>query len=291
MNNPNVPTMPADALRHCRLFAWNSCAARPTPCIAPRHAHNCPSHSETAPDPTRRAFLLRIIPAALCACALASCGTPARRKDGSHLSSDFDLSLLAKTDIDMVAEVHFQETYANLRTLMEKLYRRNPKEWRKTGQPSGDAIVSLVFDTPHDWRFKELDNKKGTDAIQLAFREDYQGDRVLAFIVGLATMNLIAYNDKSKFFALDELSPQKLYNSARNVEIAAWKLANSRDAKGDLYLLSNAIDGSVRNLSFEREFGKIIAHQDTLARIVAEKTNRIIVRVIQTMATAAFLPM
>lgn len=238
----------------------------------------------------RRAFLLRTIPAALCACALASCGTAARKKDGSSLSSNFNFSLLAKTDIDMVAEIHFQETYANLRTLMEKLYRRNPREWRKTGQAGGDAIVSLVFDTHHDWSFKELDSKQGVDAIQLAFREDYHGDRVLAFIVGLATMNLSAYNDKNEFFVLDDLSPQKLYNSARNVEIAAWKLANARDAKGDLYLLSNAIDGTVRNLSFEREFGKIIAHQDTLARIVAEKTNRIIVRIIQTMATAVFLP-
>lgn len=237
----------------------------------------------------RRALLLRLLPAAL-SCVLAACGTPARKKDGSSLSSDFSLFSLAKTDIDMVAEMHFQETYASLRTLMAKLYRRNPREWRKTGQVSGDAVVFLVFDTHHDWRFKELDDKKGTDAIQLAFRDDYQGDRVLAFIVGLATMNLSAYNDKHEFFVLDDLSPQKLYNSARNVEIAAWKLANGRDAKGNLYLLSNEIDGTVRNLSFEREFGKVIAHQDTLARIISEKTNRAIVRIIQTMATAVFLP-
>ena len=238
----------------------------------------------------RRVFLRHIVSAIVSAAALASCGTAAFRKDGSRLSSDFSLFSLIKTDIDMVAEVHFQETYANLRTLMRKLYRRNPKEWRKTAHPDGDAVVFLVFDTEHDWRFKELENKKGADAIHLAFREDYQGDRVLAFIVGLITMNLSAYNDKSEFFVLDDLSPQKLYNSARNVEIAAWKLANGRDAKGNLYLLSNEMDGTLNNLSFEREFGKIIAHQDTLARIISEKTNRVIVRVIQTMATAIFLP-
>lgn len=253
-------------------------------------------------SPRRRAFLLRILssalstalstalPAALCAGALAGCGNPARKKDGTRISSDFSVSSLAKTDIDMVAEVHFQATFAHLRVLMEKLYRRNPREWRKTGQASGDAVVALVFDTRHDWRFKELDDKKGADAIQLAFREDYPGDRVLAYIVGLATMTLAAYNDKSEFYALDELVPQKLYNSARNVEIAAWKLSNARDAKGELYLLSNETDGAVKNLSFEREFGKIIAHQDILARIIAEKTNRTVVRAIQTMATAVFLP-
>lgn len=238
----------------------------------------------------RRAFLLRFLPATLCACTLASCGASARRTDGSRLSSDFSLSSLAKTDIDMVAEVHFQETFMHLRALMGKLYRRNPKEWRKTSHPGGEAVTALVFDSRHDWRFKELDGKTGADAVQLAFSEDYSGDRVLAFIVGLATMNLAAYNGKSEFFALDELSPQKLYNSARNVEIAAWKLGNGRNRQGELYLLSNETEGAVKNLSFEREFGKIIAHQDVLARIIAEKTNRTVVRVIQTMATAVFLP-
>ena len=221
---------------------------------------------------------------------LVSCGAPARKKDGTRISSDFSVSSLVKTDIDMVAEVHYQETFAHLRVLMEKLYRRNPREWRKTGHASGDAVVALVFDTRHDWRFKELDYKKGVDAIQLAFREDYQGDRVLAYCVGLATMTQAAYNEKSEFFVLDELSPQKLYNSARNFEIAAWKLANARDVKGIPYLLSNETDGVVKNLSFEREFGKIIAYQDMLARITAEKTNRTVVRAIQTMATAVFLP-
>lgn len=226
----------------------------------------------------------------LLALSLVSCGTPARKKDGTRIASGFSVSSLGKTDIDMVAEAHFQQTFGYLRTLMEKLYRRNPREWRKTGQPSGDAVVALVFDTRHDWRFKELGYQKGADAIHLAFREDYQGDRVLAYIVGLATMTLAAYSDKSEFFVMDELEPQKLYNSARNIEIAAWKLSNARDPRGELYLLSNETEGPVKNLSFEREFGKIIAHQDMLARIIAEKTNRGVVRVIQSMATAVFLP-
>ena len=49
--------------------------------------------------------------------------------------------------------------------------------------------------------------------------------------------------------------------------------------------------GTVHNLSFEREFGKIIAEQDTMAKIVAEKTNRSIAHVIQTLATVVFLPL
>ncbi len=45
------------------------------------------------------------------------------------------------------------------------------------------------------------------------------------------------------------------------------------------------------NLSFEREFGKLIAYQDTLALVMAQRTNRTIRRFSQALATAVFLPL
>ena len=95
---------------------------------------------------------------------------------------------------------------------------------------------------------------------------------------------------KTEFYLTDSLEPQKLYNSARNIEIAAWKLANSHDEGGEPLLLSNEAAGDVRNLSFEREFGKMIGYQDVMAWITAQRTSRVIRRVMQTLATAAFLP-
>jgi hypothetical protein len=88
---------------------------------------------------------------------------------------------------------------------------------------------------------------------------------------------------------LDDLAPQHLYNAARNVEIVAWKLANTRDAAGRLLLLSNEI-GEVSNLSFEREFGRVIGLLDALADIVEEETERTVTRVVQNLTTAVFLP-
>jgi hypothetical protein len=101
-----------------------------------------------------------------------------------------------------------------------------------------------------------------------------------------------AFNEKSEFFVTDDLDPQKLYNSARNVEIAVWKLSNARDAEGNPFLLSNEPASAVahQNLSFEREFGKIIGGLDVLSKIVADKVNRTVVKIIQSMATAIFLP-
>lgn len=204
--------------------------------------------------------------------------------------SGFDPNQLAKSDIDRVAEAHQREVFASLKLLAEKLYRRNPREWRKGGQPSLEAAVARIFEANHGWVFRELDNKRGTDAIHLAFREDFGGDRVLAFVAGLGGMVQTAFNDKTELFLIDDLDPQALFNAARNVEIAVWKLSNAAMPNGEHYLLSNEGAGPVKNLSFEREFGKIIGSLDLLSKIIADKTNRIVAKVFQNLASAIFLP-
>lgn len=205
-------------------------------------------------------------------------------------SGGFSPAQIAKSDIDRVVEAHQQEIFLNLRLLTEKLYRRNPRELKKSGSSTVDAGVARIYDVHHDWQFTSLRGARGTPAILLALREDHQGDRVLAFSVGLAGMIQIAFGNKTQFFMLDDLNAQALYNAARNVEIAVWKLSNTRDAQGQLLLLSNEATGPVINLSYEREFGKVIASLDILSKIAADKTNRTVVKVIQTIATAVFLP-
>jgi len=199
---------------------------------------------------------------------------------------------LAKSDIDSAIEIFLQESLASARLLTEKLYKRNPREWRRGGYANLDAAVNRAFDPKFAWRFPELGNVRGTDALQLAFQTEFAGDRVFALGVGLGSMIMQAYGNQTEFFLLDQVDPQKLYNAARNVEVAAWKLATARDASGDLLLLSNDIarDG-VQNLSFEREFGKLIAYQDSLARVIAERTNRNIRFVVQGVALKVFLPL
>lgn len=198
-------------------------------------------------------------------------------------------SQLVKTDIDRVAEAHRREAFASLRLLAEKLYRRNPAEWRRGGQPGMEAAMAQLFDPRQSWRLPPLAGKRGVDAILAALHPDYRGDRVMALVGGMGDMLHAAFNEKTEFFLLDDLDPQVFHNSARNLEIAAWKLANARDAAGNLLLLSNEMQAQ-NNLSFEREFGKLIGNLDLLSRLVADKANRTVVKVIQSMATAVFLP-
>lgn len=199
---------------------------------------------------------------------------------------------LGKSDIDRVADIHRREVFSSLKALAEKLYRRNPKEWKKGGFASREEALSQLLDPRTGWRLPALNGKRGTEAILLALSADYTGDRVAVFIAGTGDMLNAAFDEKTEFFMLDSLTPQKLYNSARNLEIAAWKLANARDMEGNLLLLSNDIANEAQpaNLSFEREFGKMIANLDLLSQTMSERGNRTIVRISHSIATAAFLP-
>ena len=202
------------------------------------------------------------------------------------------ISQFAKSDLDRLADVELAENTQAFKSLMLKLYKRNPKELAKSTSDTAEIMADWVFngEQQHVWEFKEIGKKQDVEAIHLALSKDFQGDRVLAYIVGLQTMMLKAHGGKQDFYIVDSIHPQSVYNAARNVEIAAWKLANSRDEKGEPLLLSNEINSQERNLSFEREFGKIIGRCDLFALMLAEKSNRLISRITQNIATAAFLP-
>jgi hypothetical protein len=232
--------------------------------------------------------LLKLLP---CLClALASCGH-GNARDGGPRAEEFRLGSLAKTDVGKVIEVHHAEARAHLRELAEKLYKRNPRELRKSVHPTAQHSIRHLFDDRSDWRLPELGGRTGIDALRLAFSDDYRGDRVFAFMAGLVSMVMQSYSFKSEFYFYDSVHPQNLYNCARNIEIAAWKLRHDRDAKGEPYLYSISLPGEPENVSYERLFGKLISLQDTIAIIVAGKTDRIITRVVQRMATAMFLPL
>lgn len=220
---------------------------------------------------------------------LIGCGS-APDRNSPIKTRQFQMDDIAKSDVDMVAEIQIRFSMEHLRELMEKLYRRNPREWRKGGAASLDQAVDRVFGIGRTDRFPELQQKRGTDAVMLTFDEDYRGDRVLAFVEGLRGMILAAHNGKQSFYLTDELDPQKLYNAARNIEIATWKLGHTRDSEGRLFLVSNQMVGPVINLSYERLFGKLIALQDGMARIVAQSSNRRIKTIIQSVASAVFMP-
>lgn len=234
------------------------------------------------PARSRRVFL-----AALTVLAATGCSVPGTSPGAPGRKPNFHEQLF-KTDIDHYIEASQRRLFVSLRRLTEKLYRRNPREWRKTAA-SLDEAVTQIFDVNHGWKFDALSGRRNIEAMQLAFDPAFAGDRVQALMVGMASMVQAAFGDRVGFYVFNDLSPQGFYNAARNVEIAAWKLGTSRDESGRLLLLSNEM-GDINNLSFEREIGRIVGILETLTDLLEIKTERMVIRVVQGIATAAFLP-
>lgn len=196
----------------------------------------------------------------------------------------FELVSVVKNDIDLVSETHQQVVLNALKELAIKLYKRNPGEWKKSNNESLEHAVKAITGDP----LPTVEGKSNIECIRLAFDDNFKGDRVKAFIVGLETMVLASYDDHRAFYLHNLLEAQKLYDSARNLELASWLIRTKYDKKDDLFLLSSNGSSDV-NLSFERLFGKMINAQDMLAQIMADRNHRQIKYIIQTVATA-FIP-
>jgi hypothetical protein len=234
----------------------------------------------------------RLLVLSLALSLFAGCaGQDIRRQPGATPPRAFGVGHLAKSEIDQLAELTQREVLLGLERLAVKLYKRNPAEYRKSGGTDPEQAGKRLFDDLRRWPERARGRADWQAGFRAAFDEAYGEDRVRAYVGALLTMTMAAYNDKTEFFLTDSLDAQRLYNSARNIEVAAWKLANAKLANGQRVLLSNTLEGDVQNLSFEREFGKLIAHQDLLALVMEERTQRTVTRVLQNVATFVFLPL
>jgi hypothetical protein len=196
---------------------------------------------------------------------------------------------MVQSDTNRIATLGMQANLDSLYTLLDKLYRRNPGECRKTGADRDDCIkkVKEAVLSRKDW--PGLQGQRDIKALSLALKPEFDGDRVAAFIYATADMIIAAHGGKTEFFLVDSLDAQYLYNAARNVEIASWLLSSRRNAAGRSLLLSDEIGDAGRNLSFEREFGKIVGRLDLLANFVTEKYRRAGIGYVQGLLGAPLL--
>lgn len=206
--------------------------------------------------------------------------------------SGFEVKALAKSDIDLVADLHRQATRELVKQLNTKLYRRNPIQLKRVpGATIDSRWQQLLALREGPQQIDELGGAWGVGAMRLAFDEGFTGDRVFALMAGLVGMLSEAYGYRHEFYWLDTIDQQKLYTSARNIEVMVWLIRSRRDAGGQPLILTDTLDGATVNLSFERLFGKLIAHQDMMAQVVAGKTQRAINSVAHGLVSMTFIPL
>jgi hypothetical protein len=215
---------------------------------------------------------------------ISACQTsPQQNQDGA----ENDISYLAKTDIDTVTDTHYRSAQAHLMTLAVKLYRRNPR-YCQAAAGLDSCVKKISAHRTSDTLAQRCPN--GLECMKQALEQDFSGDRIELLVAGMQRMIDASYNFKSSFYITDQLDGQKLYNSARNIEIVVWRMKHHIDKHGKVLILSNGTGRGVENLSFERLFGKLISLQDTMATIVNEQQHRLVKNIIQRLATAVFLP-
>ncbi|CZF80524.1 hypothetical protein [Grimontia marina] len=228
-------------------------------------------------------MLLRAGIMALLALSLMACSANNR---------PFELKNLAKSDMDLITDIHIVEIRHAIRDLALKLYKRNPRELAKAPEMTvSDRLDSFMTVQRPEGGYTELGGLDGVEALYLAFSEEFEGDRVFALMVGITGMISASYNNQLEFYLLDDIDQQKLYNSARNLETVAWMLNTRKDTNDELMLLSNgiALDGTP-NYSYERVLAKMIVIQDMMAKMVSDSTNRHINQVVHGVASMTFFP-
>ena len=229
------------------------------------------------------------------ACAIvAGCAQyPALPRAGHDARGTEEMSSdqMAQTDFNRTLTIAMRDNLASLQSLMTKLYKRNPREWRKAGHPSLEAAVETVRKSIDERRPPAgLESLRDVEILAVSLDPAYPGDRVAAFIYGLADTIVTAHDGKTRFYAFDMLDGQHVYNAARNVEAAAWLLNSRRDARGAPLLLANELSETQVNLSFEREFGAIIGRIDLIANLLGENSRRLGINYAQNLLLFSFLP-
>lgn len=236
---------------------------------------------------SRIATLILILSTTLFGCATHS--DVASGEGPSTETMSFDQ--LAQTDFNRTVTIAMRDNLDSLTRLMEKLYRRNPREWRKSGAPDIDTAIREGSQAIHDGKTPPgLHGLRDIQILSVSLDPQYQGDRVAAFVLGMADVIIQAHGGKTRFYVSDMLNARHVYNAARNVEIAAWLLASRSDAQGNPLLLANEISPEATNLSFEREFGQLVGRLDLVANLLDENLRRVGINYMQGLLFFNFLP-
>ncbi len=224
----------------------------------------------------------------LLALTLSACSSAPAKKP-VH-GDDFDSSELGQSAANRAANLAMRDNLASLQLLLDKLYKRNPAEWRKSGAGNRDAAINLVMQAVRsNTPLPALGQVRGTAALTTAFDPQFTGDRAGALAYGLGSMLVDAYGGRTQLYLVHGLDAQQLANAAYNIEVAAWLLNNRTATDGKPLLLANEISDKGRNLTFEREMGRMMARLELLAEMNDEKVRRSAIDFGQSLVAGPFL--
>ena len=193
----------------------------------------------------------------LLALGLVACSS-APTNHGEVEGESFHSLELLQSDSNRMATLSMKQNLESLFVIMDKLYRRNPTEWKKTATSREAAMTYVRIAIMERQPWHELQGKRDVAALSLALQPEFKGDRVAAFIYAAADMMITSHGGRTSFTLIDGLDPQHVFNAARN-------------------------------LSFEREIGKIIGRLDLIADYTTERYRRSVIGYAQGLVAGPFM--
>lgn len=232
------------------------------------------SDSLASPLAARRTCLLAGTAAALLA-PLALTGCSSFRS--TERAEPYGNQEWLQSATNRIANLSLRDNLQSVRRVQTTLYRRNPREWRKSAASMEEATQRTWDAVLQGTPLPELRGATGIDAIRLAFEtgpQAYQGDRVAALVVGLASMLKQANGNTWDQTMIDGVDAENSYRTARNFEISLWLISSKTGPDGQPLLLATEISERGRNLVADRELSKVVARLDLLAAQADEKYRR-----------------
>lgn len=224
----------------------------------------------------------------LCCSSLLSACTPAPVKKPVH-GEAYESNQLVQSDANRLANLVMRDNLESLALLLDKLYKRNPREWRKTAESAEQAHQLVMEKVRSNQPWAALGDKKSIQALPLAFDPEFSGDRAGALVYALGSMLLELYGGRTTLYLVHGVDAQKAANAAANIEAVMWLLATRQDKSGAPLLLSNEMSIHGRNLSFEREFGRMLARLEMMAEMNDEKYRRAAINFLQGIVAGPLL--
>jgi hypothetical protein len=232
------------------------------------------SESPVCPLAARRARLLGVLlmgPAVLM--GLAGCSSVRDTQRAEPYSNQEWL----QSGTNRIANLSLRDNLQSVRRVQSTLYKRNPREWRKSAASLDEATQRAWDAVLKGPPLPELKGATGIDAIRMAFDtgpQGYQGDRVAALVVGWASMLKQANGDTWDQTMIDGVNAENSFRAARNFEISLWLISSKTGPDGQPLLLATEISDRGRNLVADRELSKVVARLDLLAAQADEKYRR-----------------
>lgn len=188
---------------------------------------------------------------------------------------------VGKSEVDMIADMHIKKVNVFLSNLTLSLYEKNPQELAKGRAKSIDMRLNQIINHPLGVSYREINYRKGVEAVMLMLEEDYRGDRVFALMVGISGMLKRSYNGHKELFITDTLDAQKLYASSINLQ----RIQRMLNSNGSLLNLGGIEDKN----DFNNTIIRLATIQDMMAEIFANRNHSHINRILHG-ATTMLIP-